>query len=107
MLRRQRAVIIEGILIIGMLAWLFSSLRTPIYQATARVLIEPNDPSETIDTANSNLSSIQNPDRTVSAQLQIMQSIPVADQAAKAIPGATGSELLSEVHAQQVGSSDV
>lgn len=103
--KRQKWLIVQALLVVAVVAGVLSNLRTPTYQATARVLLRPNDPSEQINPSNS--ASIPNPDRYVAAQIDIIKSAGVAGEAAKAVKGATPDEFLRAVSVSQAGVSDL
>jgi Mrp family chromosome partitioning ATPase/capsular polysaccharide biosynthesis protein len=105
--KRQKWLIVEAVVIVAVVAGLLSSLKTPVYQTSARVLLRPNDPNEQLYPGYS-VSLYSDPDRYVSAQLDIIQSEGVARDAAKALKS-TGDPkaLLGEMSASQSGTSDV
>ena len=105
--KRQKWLIIEAVVIVAVVAGLLSSLKTPVYQASARVLLRPNDPNEQLYPGYS-VSLYNDPDRYVSAQIDIIQSEGVARDAAKVLK-TTGDPkaLLGEMSASQAGTSDI
>ena len=108
-LRRQKWLLIQATLVVAVVAGVLSNLRTPVYSASSRVLLRPNDASEQLypDANNAQGSLFSDPDRYVAAQENIAQSEAVAKEAAKDIKDATSDELLGEVSVSQEGSSDI
>lgn len=107
-LRRRRAVIIAATLIVAVVAGVVSSLKTPVYTATAQVLLRPNDPSEQI--AQNPLAQNRNAadaDRYVAAQLDIVEGETVASAAVKDLKGVTVKQLVAGVDAAQDGATDI
>lgn len=105
-LRRQRWLILEAVVIVAVVAGALSSLKTPVYEASARVLLRPNDPAEQLYPGYT-ITGFSDPDRYVAAQIDIIESTQVATEAAKALNGGTPEALLDEVSARQVGTSDM
>jgi non-specific protein-tyrosine kinase len=105
-LRRQRWVIAEAVVIVAVVAGVLSNLKTPVYEASARVLLRPNDPAEQLYPGYS-ITGFSDPDRYVAAQIDIIESTQVATEAAKELKGARPEALLKEVSAHQVGTSDM
>jgi len=106
-LKRHRWLIIQGIVLVGLIAGLVSGLQTPVYKAGARVLLRPNDSSESLYPGYGNASLFNDPDRYVSAQEDIIQSEAVAREAAKSLGGTDAETLLSHVSVAQSGTTDV
>lgn len=106
-LRRRRAIIIAATLIVAIVAGVLSSLKTPVYTATAQVLLHRNDPSEQITQTNQAPTNSADADRYVSAQLDIVEGEAVAQAAIKNVPGFTVKQLQSEVHASQASATDI
>lgn len=105
--KRQKWLIIEAVVIVAVVAGLLSSLKTPVYSSSARVLLRPNDPSEQLYPGY-NVSLYNDPDRYVSAQMDIITSPAVAREAAREIGGgATADAVLAEVGVSQAGTSDI
>lgn len=105
-LRRQKWLVIEAVVLVAVAAGVLSNLRTPVYESSARVLLRPNDPAEELYPGNSFID-FADPDRYVAAQIDIIQSEGVAKEAAKGLKGYSADELLAEVRASQVGMSDM
>jgi non-specific protein-tyrosine kinase len=105
-LKRQKWLVIEAVVIVAVVAGVLSNMKTPVYSASARVLLRPNDPAEQLYPGY-NITGFSDPDRYVSAQIDIIQSEGVAKEAAKDIKGVSPDELLGEVSASQAGTSDV
>lgn len=91
---------------VAVLAGILSSLRPSTYQATARVLLRPNDPAELLNPNNS-AQPFADPDRYVTAQENIVESEAVAREANKAVPNASVRDLEKRVTATQGGQSDI
>lgn len=104
-LKRQKWLIVEAIVIVAVVAGVLSALRTPSYTASARVLLRPNDPAEQLNPIATGGSN--DPDRYVAAQVDIVTSPDVAAKAAKAIAGSSPDQLARSVSASQVGTSDL
>jgi polysaccharide biosynthesis transport protein len=107
-LRRRRAVIIAATLIVAIVAGVFSSLKTPVYTATAQVLLRPNDPSEQItQAAQQQNRNAADADRYVAAQLDIVEGEAVATAAIKALKGVSAKQVMAGVDATQDGATDI
>jgi capsular exopolysaccharide synthesis family protein len=106
-LRRRRAVIIAATLIVALVAGVVSSLKTPVYTASAQVLLRPNDPSEQITQQNQPQRNSADADRYVSAQLDIVEGAAVATAAVKDLKGVTVKQLAAGVDASQAGATDI
>ena len=105
--RRHKWLIIQATIVVAVAAYLFSDLKTPAYQATARVLLRPNDSAEQLYPGYQ-VEMFNDPDRYVSSQIDIIQSEAVAQLAAKSLPGGGNPDaLLGEVGASQGGMTDV
>ena len=48
-LRRHKWFIVEAVVVVALAAGILASLRTPVYSATARVLLRPSDPPEQLN----------------------------------------------------------
>lgn len=107
-LRRRRAVIIAATLIVALVAGVVSSMKTPVYTATAQVLLRPNDPSEQISQGTQQQNrNAADADRYVAAQLDIVEGEAVATAAIKEVKGVTAKQLLAGVDASQDGATDI
>jgi Mrp family chromosome partitioning ATPase/capsular polysaccharide biosynthesis protein len=104
-LKRHRWIIIEAAVVVAVVAALLTALRTPTYTATAKVLLRPNDPSETLDQTQTQRPA--DPDRFVSAQINIIQSQAVAAGAGTELKGGTPKELLAHLSVHQAGQNDI
>lgn len=108
MLRRRRVLIVLVTLLVTAVAVTTSSLKTPMYTATAKVLLRAGDPTEQINqTATAARLSGGDADRYLSAQLDVVESETVAEAAAKLVKGATAEGLLGQVSASQLGTTDI
>jgi Mrp family chromosome partitioning ATPase/capsular polysaccharide biosynthesis protein len=106
-LKRHKWFIIEAVVVVGMAAGILSSLRTPVYKATARVLLTPNDPTQQLNPTIGNGVVGNDPDRYVAGQVSIAQSERVAAEAAKSLPGLSVPEIEGMVSVGQGGQSNV
>jgi Mrp family chromosome partitioning ATPase/capsular polysaccharide biosynthesis protein len=106
-LKRHRWLIVQGVVLVGIIAGLVSGMQTPAYRASARVLLRPGDASESLYPGAQNVSLFNDPDRYVSAQEDIIQSEAVAREAAKALGNAHADVLLDHVSVAQSGTTDV
>lgn len=105
-LKRQKWLIIQATVIVGLVAGVLSGMKTPTYRSTSQVLLRPNDSREQLNPGYS-VEVFSDPDRYVAAQMDIVRSENVAREAAKAIPGATADAVRGEVGVSQGGLSDV
>lgn len=106
-LKRRKWMIVQATVVVAVAAYLFASMKTPVYESSARVLLRPNDAAEQLYPGYS-VEVFSDPDRYVSGQLDIIQSEAVARIAAEELPGAADPEaLLAEVSAGQGGLTDV
>lgn len=106
-LKRRKWMIVQATVIVAVAAYLFASMKTPMYQSSARILLRPNDAAEQLYPGYS-VEVFSDPDRYVSGQLDIIQSEAVARLAAEELPGNTDPQaLLAEVSAGQGGLTDV
>lgn len=92
---------------VGLLSAVISSLRTPIYRATAQVLLRPNDPTEQLNPNNVGQNLGIDPDRYVSGQRNIVESAAVAQQASESLGGMDPMEVDSKTTVAQGGQSNV
>jgi succinoglycan biosynthesis transport protein ExoP len=106
-LRRHKWFIVEAVIAVGLIAAIVSSLRTPSYKATARVLLRPNDPTEQLNPDNANQSAAIDPNRYVAGQEKIVASEGVAREAAKSLPGLSVEEVDRKISVAQDGQSNV
>lgn len=91
----------------GLVAAIVSSLRTPSYKATARVLLRPNDPTEQLNPENAGQTNVFDPNRYVTGQEKIVASREVAAEAAKALQGLSVEEVDRKISVAQDGQSNV
>jgi capsular exopolysaccharide synthesis family protein len=106
--RRRRALILLVTLAVSVLSVLTSSLKTPMYTATAKVLLRTGDPTEQINqTVSAARLSGGDADRYLTAQLDVVESEIVAEEAAKLVKGARAERLLGQVDASQAGTTDI
>lgn len=106
-LKRHKWFIIGAIVVVGLAAGILSSLRTPIYKATAHVLLTPNDPTQQLNPTQGNGVVGNDPDRYVAGQVSIAESEAVAAEAVKSLPGVTVQALEGKVSVTQSGQSNV
>ncbi len=93
--------------VVGLLAGIISSLRTPLYRATAQVLLRPNDPTEQLNPNNVGQNLGIDPDRYVSGQRNIVESAAVAQEASKALGGLDAKLVDERTTVVQGGQSNV
>jgi Mrp family chromosome partitioning ATPase/capsular polysaccharide biosynthesis protein len=105
-LKRHRWAVFKAAVIVGSLAFLLSSLRTPQYRATTHVLLRPVDGSERLNPSN-RATSREDSDRFVSAQVEVVTSDGVAREAAQALGHGDPRRLLRQVAVRQRGTSEV
>jgi polysaccharide biosynthesis transport protein len=106
-LRRHKWFILEAVVLVGLAAGIMSNVRTPVYQATARVLLMPNDPTQQLNPLPGNGAFGNDPDRYVAGQMNIVRSEGVATEAAKSLSGITVREVEDKVSVGQDGESNV
>ena len=95
-------------IVVALAAGLLSSLRTPSYQATARVLLRPNDPTEQLNPENSVGQGVfTDPNRYVAGQQNIVESEGVAREAAKSLAGITAEDIERKISVAPDGQSNV
>jgi Mrp family chromosome partitioning ATPase/capsular polysaccharide biosynthesis protein len=90
-----------------LLAGIISSLRTPLYRATAQVLLRPNDPTEQLNPNNVGQNLGIDPDRYVSGQRNIVESAAVAQEASKTLGGLDFKLIDERTTVVQGGQSNV
>lgn len=105
-LKRHKLFIIEAVVVVGLAAGIMSSMRTPAYTATARVLLTPNDPTEQLNPSNAGRIG-SDPERYAAGQRSIISSEGVAAQAAKSLQGVRVEEIEETISVSQAGQSDV
>src|SRR4029079_15346946 len=104
-IRRRKWIIIQGVVVVGVLAFVLSNLRTSIYEGRARVLLRPNDPAKQID-PETNTNRVD-ADRNVAAQIDIIEGDAVSQAAAQALGLTDGTKAADLCHAHQVGQTDL
>ena len=92
---------------VSVAAGVLSNLRTPLYRATARVLLTPNDPTQQLNPVTGNGVVGNDPDRYVAGQVNIVKSEGVATEAVKSLPGVTVDEVERRISVGQDGQSNV
>lgn len=104
-LKRQRWLIVEAVVIVTLVAGVFSMLQTPIYSASAGVLLRPNDPREQI--ADQATRAPVDLDRYAAGQVDVIKTKAVLQAAAKTLgQGTTVGDLESAIEAGTSSSSD-
>jgi Mrp family chromosome partitioning ATPase/capsular polysaccharide biosynthesis protein len=83
-----------------------SSLRAPVYRATARVLLRPNDPAEQLNPTSAG-QQFADPDRHVAAQANIVESEAVAQAASQSLAHVSVRQIEKQVSVAQGGESDI
>jgi Mrp family chromosome partitioning ATPase len=106
-LKRHKWFILEAVVVVGLVAGILSSLRTPLYEATARVLLTPNDPTQQLNPTGASGAVGNDPDRYVAGQINIVQSEAVATEAAKSLSGVAVQKVESVLAVSQDGQSNV
>lgn len=92
---------------VGLAAGILSSLRTPLYKATARVLLTPNDPTQQLNPTSGSGALGNDPSRYVNGQTNIIQSEAVAAEAAKSLDGISVTTIERSISVDQSGPSNV
>lgn len=75
-LRRRRSVIVVATLVVVAAALASSFLQTPVYEATAEVLLQPRSTESLFDPST---GERRDPARTVQTEIQVLKSQPVVD----------------------------
>ncbi len=75
-LRRRRSVIVVATLVVVAAALAASFLQTPVYEATAEVLLQPRSTESLFDPTT---GERRDPTRTVQTEIQVLKSQPVVD----------------------------
>lgn len=89
-IRRRLPFIAASVLIVSVVAGLVSSARTATYRATAKLVLQPDNPVEQLNPVQ---QVFRDPNRYVEAQADIIRSESVATQAAKALQGVSAEEI--------------
>ena len=106
-LRRQRWLIVLVTVLVGVVAFVASSLQAKVYSAGAKVLLRTGDAAEQINqTSQFPLSGAQ-ADRYLASQLDVIRSEIVAAGAAERVPNSTVKGLIGQVRAKQSGTTDI
>jgi succinoglycan biosynthesis transport protein ExoP len=108
-LNRRKWLILQCVVVVALVAGAVSALRTPVYSTSARVLLRPDDPAEQLNPGANGAaySSSRDPDRYVTAQMDVVTNPDVARAAAKSLKGITPAEVTASVSVAQVGGSDM
>lgn len=106
-LNRQKWFIAQAVVLVGLVAVIVSALRTPVYGATARVLLRPDDPSERVKPDESGGASVMYPDRYAAGQKDVVESDAVAQEAAKSLRGLSAAEVKASTSVSVSSTSDV
>lgn len=104
-LRRRKLFIVEAIVVVALVAGLTSNLRSSRYEATAQILLRPNDPAEQLDPNRVRVQS--DPDRYARSQEQIVTSVSVAATAAATLDGVTTDDVQDMLAVGNSAQSDV
>ncbi|MGH7487301.1 MAG: Wzz/FepE/Etk N-terminal domain-containing protein, partial [bacterium] len=105
-LRRHKWFIIEAVVVVAIVAGALSSAKTPLYKATASVLLTPLDNTQQLNPTAANPAAADQ-DRYVTGQINIIQSRSVADGATKSLSGVTTNKITSALSVSQVSASNV
>lgn len=103
--KRQKWLILEGVVIAAVVAVIATTLSTPRYKATARLLLHPRDPAEQLDPSQGQGPALD-AERYLAAQAEVIRSEAVAREAAKTVPG-TPSALLRQISVEESATSDL
>ncbi|MGH8998291.1 MAG: YveK family protein [Acidimicrobiia bacterium] len=106
-LRRRWKLLAAATVIVAVVAGVTSSLKTPMYSASAEVLLRPNDPAEQLSQSNQQSRSAADADRYLQGQLDVVESQAVAKVVSDQLGGADVKSLLEMVDASQVGTTDI
>lgn len=108
LLRRHKWQILVAMVVVGVTASILSALQSPLYQASTRVLLRPNDPTEQLFVDVASARALTDPDRYVAGQVDIIESQEVLREAARAFPGRPPASLTGDgLSVSQQGNSDV
>ena len=105
-LRRRRLLILAVTVIVAAVAGLTSSLKTPVYTATAKVLLRPGDPAEEFNPAKATRLAVD-PNRYLAGQIDIIESENVAEAAGRELNEPQAKNLLDHLSAHQAGTTDI
>ncbi|MFN2506346.1 MAG: polysaccharide biosynthesis tyrosine autokinase [Acidimicrobiales bacterium] len=105
-LKRNKWFVVEAVVLVALIVGITSRLRTPVYRATAQVLLEPNDPSEQLRPGSAPRSG-GDPDRYVNAQRQIAGSPAVIREAARSLRGMNPQAIRDSLSVTERRDSDV
>lgn len=107
-LQRHKWLLVQTTLVVAIVAGVLSSIRTPIYSSSARVLLRPNDASEQLYPGSNGAGSLfSDPDRYVAAQQDIIGSEAVAKEATKTLKSLSAGEIQAMASSSQAGASDL
>lgn len=105
--RRRAWSIAAWTIVIAVAAGVISYLRTPQYEATAQVLLRPNDPNEALNPV-AQAGSYLDPVRNANAQAAVIRSLPVARGASQIVNGRPGPEsMIRRIRVDTSGTSNV
>ena len=104
---RHKWQILLAMVVVAGTAVALSALQEPMYQATTRVLLRPNDPAEQLYVDVASARALTDPDRYVSGQVNIIRSQEVLLEAGKAFAGRPPASLTHGLSVGQQGNSDV
>lgn len=96
--RRRRGTIVISLLVVITSAMVATFVKTPVYQATAELLLQPRDAETVFDPQGNQQSSSGN---AIQTELQVLRSQPVRDAVAEELGAAP------PVSASQIGQTDV
>jgi succinoglycan biosynthesis transport protein ExoP len=103
-LRRRKWFILGAVLICAIAAGVIAGVRTPTYQASARILLRPDDPGQELSPTE---RGYRDPNRYVEAQKDIIESEAVAQEAAGALSGISARDISRKVAVSEGTESDV
>ena len=93
LVRRQRWVVVMAVVLVMASTAAFYQVRTPVYRATATVVLQPGDPSERFFVPPNQVEAPPN----VETEAIFAASFPVAAEAATGFPGVGPEELLEDI----------
>ena len=74
-IKRQKWIVLEAVIVVAVVAGVFSALQTPQYRSTARVAYQPNDPTEALYSS----FVYYDPERYLTLQQDIIRSAAGAE----------------------------
>jgi succinoglycan biosynthesis transport protein ExoP len=103
--RRRKWVVIMPPLVAGLLAFFVSSSHSPLYRASAQILVDRTGTSGTITGVPD--PSLGDPNRYLATQADIARSPDLAGRVAARLPGMSAGRVLGEVRVSPSADADV